>query len=736
MLMSRTNYSLVTILIFTIVSCGSGSDTGTSSPLVSPNDPSPIPVTNIQKNILLIISDDQGLDASAQYTYSNDVPNTPNLNSLASAGLVFANAWATPACTTTRASLITGLYPHNSNVTYVPAILTNEFQTLQQYLNTSSESESYASAVFGKWHLAGGGNNLDHPSELGIQYYAGNIYNMDDYFNWELTVNGEVETSTEYHTTKITDLAIDWIAQQQGPWFTWLAYSAPHSPFHLPPSNLHSRQLSGTPNDINGQPRNYYLAAIEAMDHEIGRLIDSLDDEQKANTLIIYIGDNGTPERVVDPLVYSAGHAKGSLYQGGIAVPLIISGADVTRENEREAQLVSVSDLFATIAQAAGGSETTLNDSNSFYPLLSDPSYAMPAFIFTEFESAQTTGWTVRSQTHKLIRYENGIEELFSLVNNFSEQENIISSEEASVLESLAELRDYAESILQTTDGNPINITDAILTNQSDNCANYAASYRAEATDVNRSLNFEGALIIDYDGSSCTFATNAIPNHHFNDGDQGFPNSVAEQDDTFEISATPAIANQTTPLSLEIDNAILLNGVKVDILAAGCFGVGDGKVGCNDMQQPWRYDPMHAANGFRIDSHNAHSQPDGTYHYHGSPFALFADDSSKASPVIGFAADGFPIFGSYFEDPNQVVRKATTSYRLKIGNRPEGNENPGGSYDGSFRDDYEYVEGLGDLDECNGMKTNDNYRYYITDGFPYVLGCFTGTPHQSFNKRD
>ena len=135
--------------------------------------------------------------------------------------------------------------------------------------------------------------------------------------------------------------------------------------------------------------------------------------------MIIYIGDNGTPERVVDPLVYSAGHAKGSLYQGGIAVPLIISGADVTRENEREAQLVSVSDLFATIAQAAGGSETTLNDSNSFYPLLSDPSYAMPAFIFTEFESAQTTGWTVRSQTHKLIRYENGIEELFSLVNNF-----------------------------------------------------------------------------------------------------------------------------------------------------------------------------------------------------------------------------------------------------------------------------------------------------------------------------
>ena len=63
------------------------------------------------------------------------------------------------------------------------------------------------------------------------------------------------------------------------------------------------------------------------------------------------------------------------------------------------------------------------------------------------------------------------------------------------------------------------------------------------------------------------------------------------------------------------------------------------------LDQPWRFDPMHNANGFRVDTH---SQPNGSYHYHGKPNALFNEsNASSASPVIGFAADGYPIFGSF-----------------------------------------------------------------------------------------
>ncbi|MDA7687112.1 YHYH protein, partial [Pseudomonadales bacterium] len=225
---------------------------------------------------------------------------------------------------------------------------------------------------------------------------------------------------------------------------------------------------------------------------------------------------------------------------------------------------------------------------------------------------------------------------------------------------------------------------------------------------------------------------NAIPNHDFNDSDR-FPNPVSEQTDVYEVPTTPEIAPTTTDLSLTYDNAILLNGVKTDVLAAACFGVGDGRVGCNNINQPWRYDPMYAANGFRVDSHNAHTQPDGTYHYHGSPNALFYADTNIVSPLVGFAADGFPIYGSWFDD-NGLNRKATSSYQLKAGARPSGAGEPGGNYDGTYRDDYEYVQGSGDLDECNGMTVDGVYGYYIIDAFPYVLGCFKGVPDLSFRK--
>ena len=113
---------------------------------------------------------------------------------------------------------------------------------------------------------------------------------------------------------------------------------------------------------------------------------------------------------------------------------------------------------------------------------------------------------------------------------------------------------------------------------------------------------------------------------------------------------------------------------------------------------------------------------------------MFDEDHDVESPVIGFAADGFPIFGSYFND-NGIILKVTSSYQLKPGQRTAVNGiNPGGSYDGTFVDDYEYVSGLGDLDECNGMSINGIYGYYVTEAYPWVLGCFKGTPDTSFNK--
>ncbi len=274
-----------------------------------------------------------------------------------------------------------------------------------------------------------------------------------------------------------------------------------------------------------------------------------------------------------------------------------------------------------------------------------------------------------------------------------------------------------------------IDLTGALLIARSANCADYAASYTAQATDTQVGTTFTAALDVQPDGSGCTFASNAIPNHDFN-ATGGFVAPVSEQEQSYRITADPQPAATPVRLTVEFDDAIMLNGVKVDMLAAGCFFV---QTGCTNAAEPYRYNPL-VARRFHEDEHNAHTQPDGAYHYHGNPRALFDDSNASApSPVVGFAADGFPIFGSFISDGG-TIRKAQPSYRLKAGARPSGQDGPGGTYDGTYVDDYEYVDGLGDLDVCNGMTVDGVYGYFVTDDFPYILRCFTGTPDPSFRK--
>ncbi len=294
----------------------------------------------------------------------------------------------------------------------------------------------------------------------------------------------------------------------------------------------------------------------------------------------------------------------------------------------------------------------------------------------------------------------------------------------------VGKLSDFSELQLSPTD-----ISNISLSNRQSSCSYYADTLVSTVRDIKRDTVFNGNLQIsvDPDSSECVFNSNSIPNHDFNDSMAAFATDVAAVSTEFRIPLEPVFASSSTPISLSYDNGILLNGVKLDLLAAACFGVADEKIGCNDMDQPWRFDPMHAGNNFGTDAHNAHTQPDGSYHYHGNPQALFNQQASSESPLIGFAADGFPIFGSFINDNGQV-RAVSSSYRLKSGNRPAGNDDPGGTYDGTYVDDYEYVEGLGDLDECNGMMRNGSYGYYVVDQYPWVMACFQGTPHSSFEK--
>ncbi len=438
-------FFLASLLILTLFACKQEDDDmgGGGNPM-----PSSAP------NILLIIADDMGIDATPGYSIGAQKPNMPHLDDLASKGITFDNAWAYPVCSPTRAAILTGRYGYRTGVLTVAgnnAGIDPTETTLQAFLDEQS-STTYQHALIGKWHLSG--NDLDRPTQMGIGHYAGIIGGgVGNYSMWPLTENGATNTFSGYVTTKLTDLALDWINQQDDPWFCWLAYNAPHSPFHLPPADMHSQ--GALPEDeasIDANPTPYYLAMAESIDHEIGRIMDAIPPEDLDNTIIIFVGDNGTPGQVVQA-PYQSMRSKGSLFQGGVHVPLIVAGKGVTRSNLRESSLVHVADLFATIAEIAGISLDTYEDSFSFYPLLSESGTGARTINYSEADNEDNpsrAGYAIRNQQYKLITYDTGDRRFHDLSADPYEQDNLLDgtlSTEQSM--NLQELEEAASEIRQ-----------------------------------------------------------------------------------------------------------------------------------------------------------------------------------------------------------------------------------------------------------------------------------------------
>jgi arylsulfatase B len=409
MIKNRKLFSLA-LLILVFISCKKE---------VEEKDPI---IVNSPPNILLIIADDLGRDAIRGYSEGSIKPNTPNIDGIRTKGLTFNNFWANPVCSPTRACILTGKYGYRTNVKGASDVLSQSETSLQKYINDNS-SNKYATAIVGKWHLAGT-NNSFNPETMGIDYYSGIIRGtVADYYNWTLTEDGSAKTQSSYATEALTTTSINWINQQTKPWFMWLAYNAPHTPFHVPPSNMHSQgALPAYTNGMNATP--YYMAAIEAMDFQIGRLLSSIPSEQRDNTIIIFLGDNGTVNQVAQS-PYASNKVKSTLYQGGVNVPLFISGKGVTRTGA-ENNLVNVTDLFSTIAEIAGVKSTEIHDSKSFKTLFAN-SDTIRNYQYSEIKDDTNDMWAISNGKYKLIVNANGTKQLYHLTNDAYESTNLLN---------------------------------------------------------------------------------------------------------------------------------------------------------------------------------------------------------------------------------------------------------------------------------------------------------------------
>lgn len=187
------------------------------------------------------------------------------------------------------------------------------------------------------------------------------------------------------------------------------------------------------------------------------------------------------------------------------------------------------------------------------------------------------------------------------------------------------------------------------------------------------------------------------------------------------------------------------NGIEFDPIAAEFFQNPNN----GQLNYDWNENPLSPNINLGTDMNDAHVQPTGKYHYHGNPTNFIAGlgiTSTAHSPVIGWAADGFPMYYKYVYadamDANSGILEATSCYQLKSGNRPgDGTTAPDGTYDGTYVEDYEYNNGISGclLDECNGRfgvtpeYPNGTYYYVMTEEFPVVPRCFAGTPDMSFS---
>jgi arylsulfatase A-like enzyme len=441
-------------------------------------------------NILLILADDLGWSDTTLYG-TTKYYQTPNLERLAQRGTTFTRAYsASPLCSPTRSSIMTGLHPARLGITtpscHAPEVIltaapgmnappsepvlqpftATRLNTTYYTLAESLKKAGYTTAHFGKWHL---GREPYSPLEQGFDtdiphYYgpgpAGSYVAPWKFKNSGTNFDADPDVPDQHLEDRMAQEAVRWLEKHKDePFFLNYWMFSVHAPFDAKKTLIEKHRQRVDPNDQQHSPT--YAAMVESMDDAVGTLLDTLDRLGIADkTMIIFYSDNGgnmydTVDDTTPTSNIPLRGGKGTVFEGGIRVPCVTVLPGVTEKGSRSDQIIQSCDLFPTILDILGLKPETNFDGISILPALKGETLERgKIFTFFPHYAKAVPDWlppavTVHSGDWKLIRIFHGEPngehqwKLYNLREDIGEKNDLAAREPERVKELDAKIEQF-----------------------------------------------------------------------------------------------------------------------------------------------------------------------------------------------------------------------------------------------------------------------------------------------------
>ncbi|OGV70952.1 MAG: hypothetical protein A2283_17365 [Lentisphaerae bacterium RIFOXYA12_FULL_48_11] len=409
-------------------------------------------------NFVFILIDDMGQrDVGC---YGSKIHETPNIDKLASQGMLFTDGYAAcPVCSPTRASIMTGKYPARLHLTdwiagHVKPKAKLKIPDWTKYLPLEEvtiadalKKAGYVTASIGKWHLGEG----CEPEKQGFDVNVGgdNHGQPPSYFSpYKLSFQDGPEG--EYLTDRLGDEALKFLENNKDrSFFLYFPNYAVHTPLQAK-KDLTEKYL-GKNLPAKGQNGATYAAMVQSVDENVGKIMKKLDELGIAdNTIVFFMSDNGGLEAVTSNAPLRAG--KGTLYEGGVREPWIVKWPGVVKPGSRCSVPVISTDFFSTITEMAGisGEAARTPDGLSIVPLLKETGTVQREALYWHYPHYHKTnpGGAIRCGDFKLIEYyEDGVIELFDLKNDLGEMTNLAGKMPGKAEELRKKLDDWRKAV-------------------------------------------------------------------------------------------------------------------------------------------------------------------------------------------------------------------------------------------------------------------------------------------------